>query len=114
MMTVPSSARLPPRRALYTHLVQVGAKKLLGVVAGVAIAGVLIGFYVSDYLVGDTTPFRPIAHSSTNGTTVNLTVETVGAIGPALSSHPDWVSYLVRDNSGVWRRTTVWTLPANA
>jgi hypothetical protein len=38
---------------------------------------------------------------------------TVAAIGPKLSPNENWVSYLVREN-GVWHRSTVWTLPANA
>jgi hypothetical protein len=87
----------------------------VGVAAGVAIVGVLIGFYVSDYLVGNTTPFAPVAHGSAGARSVDLTIETVAAVGPTLAAtHPDWVSYLVRDNTGQWRRTTVWTLPANA
>jgi hypothetical protein len=84
--------------------------KLLGVAVGVALAGILIGFYVSGYLVGNTTPFRPAG----NATSVNLTIQTVAAVGPQLAPHPDWVSYLVRDDHGRWRRTTVWTLPAHA
>ncbi len=77
--------------------------------AAVAAAGVLIGFYISGYLVGDTVPFRP----SVQGKTVHLTLQTVAAVGPTLAPNPDWVSYLVRDNSGHWKRSTVFTLPAN-
>ena len=84
--------------------------KVLGVVAGVAVAGILIGFYISGYLVGNTAPFRPTAH----GSTVDLTLETVAAIGPTLAPNPDWVSYLVRNNAGRWERSTVYTLPAHA
>jgi hypothetical protein len=86
----------------------------LGVVAGVAVAGVLIGFYVFGYLVGDTVPFRPQATGPAASPTVNLTLQTVAAVGPTLAPHPDWVSYLVRNDSGTWVRSTVWTLPANA
>jgi hypothetical protein len=90
------------------------AWKLLGVAVGVALAGVLIGFYVAGYLVGNTKPFRPPVTPGATPT-VNLTLETVAAVGPQLASdHPDWVSYLVRDDKGHWQRTTVWTLPANA
>jgi len=84
--------------------------KAAGVVAAIAAAGVLIGFYISGYLVGNTKVFRPTAQ----GRSVHLTIETVAAVGPQLAPHPDWVSYLVRDTSGHWRRTTIWTLPAHA
>jgi len=46
------------------------------------------------------------------GQPVNLTVQTVGAIG--FGSHPTWVSYLVKDpTSGQWVQDTTWKLPAN-
>jgi hypothetical protein len=88
--------------------------KLLGVVLGIALAGILIGFYVSGYLVGNTPAYRPPVHGSASSATVHLTLQTVAAVGPSLApNHPDWVSYLVREN-GSWHRTTVFTLPANA
>ena len=86
------------------------AVRVAGVVAVVALAGVLIGFYVSGWLVGNTKPFRP----SAQGKNVKLTLQTVAAVGPQLAPHPDWVSYLVRDDSGHWRRSTIFTLPANS
>jgi hypothetical protein len=87
------------------------AWKLAGLALGVAFTGILIGFYVSGYLVGNSKPFQPAVQS---GAVVNLTVETVAAVGPKLAPHPDWVSFLVRDGSGQWRRSTVWRLPAHA
>ena len=98
------------RCSRYTRGVSGAGAKILGVVAAVAAAGILIGFYISGYLVGNTAPFRPPAH----GSTVDLTLETVAAIGPTLAPNPDWVSYLVRNNAGRWERSTVYTLPANA
>jgi hypothetical protein len=45
---------------------------------------------------------------------VHLEIQTVPAIGPKLSQNPDWVSYLIKTQSGEWKRMTVWNLPANA
>jgi hypothetical protein len=86
--------------------------KLLAVGAGVAAAGVLIGFYVAGYLTQGPKAFTP---PTTQGATpvVNLTIQTVAAVGPTLSPHPEWVSYLTMEN-GKWVRTTVWKVPANA
>ena len=70
--------------------------------------GVLIGLYVG-FLTNGPTPYRvPVA----SGASVDLTLETVAAVGPKLSPNKVWVSYLVNEN-GVWHRSTVWTLPAN-
>ena len=90
------------------------ARKLLGVALGIALAGVLIGFYIANYLVGDTPAFRatPVAAKQK---TVDLVIQTVAAVGPQLApTHPDWVSYLVRNDQGRWERSTVFTVPAFA
>jgi hypothetical protein len=82
--------------------------KALAVGAGVLLVSILIAFYIS-FLTNGPTPYDvPVANASN----VNLTLQTVAAIGPKLSPNPTWVSYLVREN-GVWKRSTVWTLPAN-
>jgi hypothetical protein len=86
--------------------------RLAGVTIGVAVACALIAVYIGNYLVGNTQPVRAATFTGTNRT-VNLTIETVAAIGPKLAPHPDWVSYLIKDH-GKWVRSTVWTLPANA
>jgi hypothetical protein len=91
----------------------VATRKLLAVVAVVALVGVLIGVYVVDLSNGPT-PYRlPVAKGPGGEKTVNLTLQTVAAVGPKLSPNENWVSYLVREN-GVWHRSTVWTLPAHA
>ena len=46
------------------------------------------------------------------GQPVNLTVQTVGAIG--FGNHPTWVTYLVKDPAGKWVHATSWKLPANS
>jgi hypothetical protein len=89
-------------------------RKLLGVVAGVLIAGVLIGFYVVQYLQAGSGVFTPAAARTGPVTNVNLTLQTVAAVGSQLSDKPNWVSFLVRDPNGTWQRRTVWNLPAHA
>ena len=70
--------------------------RLVGVAAGLLLAGTLIGLYISQYLVGNTPSFSPPVRSGA----ADLTIETVAAVGPELApNHPDWVSYLVREGS---------------
>ena len=83
--------------------------RVIVVAAGVLIVGVLIGFYIS-VLTNGPTPYDVPA--ATNARSVDLTLQTVAAVGPKLSPNENWVSYLIREN-GVWKRSTVWTLPAN-
>lgn len=87
-------------------------KKLLGVVAVTAVAGVLIGFYIVGFLMSGPKAFHvPVTPGPTKS--ADLTIQTVAAVGPSLAPNPDWVSYLVRDSSGKWRRTTIWSVPAH-
>jgi hypothetical protein len=88
------------------------AKKVLGVTAVVAVLGALIALYVADWA----TSFpKTVAATSAppNSSGANLTLETVAAVGPKYSSHPSWVSYLVRTH-GQWVRSTDFTVPANS
>ena len=75
---------------------------VVGAVLGVA---VLIGFYIG-LLTGGPTPYRPPAANAAGGRSVDLTLQTVAAVGSKLSPNKNWVSYLVREN-GVWHRSTV-------
>src|SRR5579862_2664093 len=90
--------------------------KVLGVALGLAVAGVLIGLYVNTLTTANGSPSYTVPVQSKGGhPVVDLTIETVAAVGPQLSpGHPDYVSYLVRNTSGKWIRRTVWRLPANA
>ena len=45
------------------------------------------------------------------GEPVDLTLQTVGAIG--FGPHPTWVSYLTKTPHGQWVHTTLWDLPAH-
>jgi hypothetical protein len=84
--------------------------KLLAIALVIAGAGVAIGFSLVGFLMGGPPAFRPVINANRS---VNLTIQTVAAVGPSLSSNPDWVSYVVRDNEGRWKRETVWSLPAH-
>jgi len=86
-------------------------KRLLGIAVVVAVAGVAIGFYIVGFLMSGPKAFHPTVGPSKS---VNLTIQTVAAVGPQLAPNPDWVSYVVRDEQGRWRRTTIWSLPAHA
>jgi hypothetical protein len=87
-------------------------QKVLGVVAGIAVTGVLVGFYIGSWLMSSPAAYHPpVVPGPTKS--VDLTIQTVAAIGPSLSSNPDWVSYLVRNPQGKWLHTTIWSLPAH-
>src|SRR5271169_1486536 len=90
--------------------------KLIGVAVAVVAIGVLVGFYVSKLTTEAGSPSYTFPVQTTNGhPVVNLTIETVAAVGPQLSpGHPDFVSYLIRNTEGKWVRDTVWQLPAHA
>jgi hypothetical protein len=93
---------------------RVGVKLLL-VGLAVAVAGVLIGFYASSLTKLANSPTYSVPVQEVSGKkVVNLTLQTVAAVGPELSRNPEWVSYLIRNTKGEWKRETVWDLPANA
>ncbi len=82
--------------------------KLVGVGVGVAVAGILIGFYVANWLLSGPPNYTP----PTDSRGAHITIQTVAAVGPKLAPHENWVSYLIRKN-GKWERSTIWTVPAN-
>jgi hypothetical protein len=44
---------------------------------------------------------------------VELTLQTVAALGGNYDGNPNWVSYLVKDSEGEWVHSTRFTLPAH-
>ena len=89
-------------------------KKLLGIAVVVAGAGVAIGFYITGFLMSGPSAYHPTVAAGTQKN-VNLTIQTVAAVGPTLSpENPTWVSYAIRNNANRWQRTTIWSLPAHA
>ena len=93
-------------------MVTARAQKTLAVVLGVIVVSALIGVYVA-FLTNGPTPYRVPVVNAASGPSANLTLQTVAAVGPKLAPNRTWVSYLIRER-GVWRRSTVWTLPAHA
>jgi hypothetical protein len=77
---------------------------LLVVVIGFAVWGV-VGFLLPQP--------STVVFTSTAGAPIDLTVQTVGAIGEGFGNHPTWVSYLVKDPQGQWVHSTIWQLPAH-
>jgi len=90
--------------------------KLVGTIVAVAAVGVVVGLYVSKLTTEAGSPSYTVPVKTVNGKpVVDLTIQTVAAVGPQLSpSHPDFVSYLIRNAQGKWMRDTVWRLPAHA
>jgi len=78
------------------------------VAVGIAVAAALIAYYILSYLV-----IRPPAVQA-SGTTARarLTMQTVASIG--FGPHPDWVSYLVKDDRGKWVHSTILRVPAHS
>ena len=68
----------------------------------------LVVLYVADFLAATPTPLK--AAAAPRG--AQLTLQTVASYGHP--PHPDWVSYLARDGSGRWHRTTVFKVPAHS
>ena len=56
-------------------------------------------------------PTVDFAQGHQAGQPVDLTIQTVGAVGSGV--HPSWVSYLVKAPDGQWVHTTLWQLPAD-
>lgn len=88
------------------------AKKLVGVTAAVAVVATLIGLYIATWATSTPETIAAISAPAGSGG-VNLTLETVAAIGKDGKSHPSWVSYLVR-SGGRWIHTTDYSVPANS
>jgi hypothetical protein len=81
--------------------------KGLAIACTTAIAVLLVALYVVDFLAA--TPSTVKAAPAPGG--ARLTLQTVASYGH--DPHPDWVSYLVRNQSG-WHHTTVFQVPAHS
>jgi hypothetical protein len=82
--------------------------RVAAVAVGTAVAAGLIVFYILSYLV-----IRPPAvRASGSAPHARLTLQTVASLG--FGPHPDWVSYLVKNDQGTWVHSTVLTVPAHS
>lgn len=77
--------------------------RVAGVVLGAAAAVVLIGFYVSNFVLYQ----PPVVTESTN-----VVMQVVASYGSP--PNPDWVSYFVQDSGGNWVHSTYFTVPAHS
>jgi hypothetical protein len=76
--------------------------------AGTVIVAALAVWYIVGYVIS----LPPtVAQASAAGVT-NITVQTVASYGH--QPHPDWVSYLVKNEQGQWVHSTIWKVPANS
>ena len=86
----------------------------LATVLGLFIVAVALVVWAVATLITPGTPGGVTDFTKTQaaGQPVNLTVQTVGAIGDG--AHPSWVSYLVKNpTTGKFVQDTTWQLPAN-
>jgi len=75
-----------------------------------AVAVGLVVFVAMAYLRTEP-PTVDFATGHAAGQPVDMTLQTVGAIGNG--PHSTWVSYMTKSPSGQWVHSTLWNLPAN-
>lgn len=76
----------------------------LGTLAGFAVIGTLISFYVLYWIA------KPAVVQEASA---EVTLQTVGSLGPRYA-RPDWVSYLAKNDRGQWVHSTEIRVPANS
>lgn len=81
----------------------VGAAVVIGVVG--------LALYVTVWLSYNPETITPPTSTSSGQLSTNLELATTGTID--YGTHPDWVSYLIRQN-GKWVNSTVWQVPAHS
>ena len=83
----------------------------LSIVAAIFAAAVgLVVFAAMDF-IGSSPPTVNFAAGHQAGKPVDMTLQTVGAVG--IDVHPTWVSYMTKSPQGPWVHTTLWQLPAH-
>src|SRR6478609_5981251 len=82
--------------------------RIVCALAGTVVVAALAAWYVVGYVLG----FPPTVSQASAAGVTNVTVQTVASYGRA--PHPDWVSYLVKNEQGHWVHSTMWKVPANS
>ncbi len=89
----------------------VGRSARLGIFSSLLAVAVGLVVFVSMAYLRSEPPTLDFAAGHSQGQAVDMTLQTVGAIG--FGTHPSWVSYLTQAPDGKWVHTTLWDLPAN-
>ena len=76
--------------------------------AGTVVSVALIAWYMVSWVVS----FPSTVQAATSGGRASVTLQTVASYGH--QPHPDWVSYLVKDQSGDWVHSTIIKVPAHS
>lgn len=82
--------------------------RIVCTLAGTVLVAGLVAWYVIGYAIS--LP-QTVPQASAAGVT-NVTLQTVASYGRP--PHPDWVSYLVKNEQGEWVHSTIWKVPANS
>ena len=75
--------------------------RIVAVLAATIVSVALIAWYVVSWVVS----FPPAVSASTSGGTASVTLQTVASFGH--EPHPDWVSYLIKNDQGTWVHSTI-------
>ena len=82
--------------------------RILCALGGTAVVAALVAWYVVGYVIS----LPPTVPQASAAGVTNITVQTVASYGHA--PHPDWVSYLVKNEQGQWVHSTIWKVPAHS
>jgi hypothetical protein len=82
--------------------------RILCTLGGTVVVAALVAWYVVGYAIS----LPPTVPQASAAGITNITVQTVASYGH--QPHPDWVSYLVKNEQGQWVHSTIWKVPAHS
>jgi hypothetical protein len=82
--------------------------RILCTLAGTVVVAALVVWYIVGYAIS----LPPTVPQASAAGVTNITVQTVASYGH--QPHPDWVSYLVKNEQGQWVHSTIWKVPAHS